>query len=408
MRSLLVFVLLLFPLVLNAQPGPVAGSDFTVVYNPPASSPFASASAVTLVYVFDYWNVRYGTRLALWQNVLDPDTSRTHYAPMKKEGESWTAKIPIPATAALLSYVVTDGEHVDGNNQKTWVRYVLGADGEPVKNARFYNLSFLELAREKIGVQIREAEREVTSYPENFPAYQQYFMLLMEQAKGSPRTQERIAARIDGLEEQYGTNPEFLNMAAEVWYYVLQDQRKGLEYRKRIEGSKMWPQVFAMADRQSKQETAAERAKYHVDRRKELQGAELPAFNLNNGTGGKSAFPRNNGRPLIMLFWASTSDKSGSMLEALRAALAPYPADAVDVVVVSVDQDEEKALKAYQEKRMPFELLFNQGSTLYMLGVDSIPITYFVDTKNIVQNIVVGFDSGISGRLRKLVDGLMR
>lgn len=386
----------------------MAGGTFTVLYNPPADSPLAEASEVTLVYVYDFWNVRYGTRLALWQNVLDPDTSRVHHVRMERAGESWAADIPIPADAALLSYVVTDGTHVDGNEEKTWVRYVLGDDGKPVMNARFYNISFLKLAREEIGVLIREAEREVVAWPENFRAYQQYFTLLLEQAKGSPRTQDRIAGRIDELETEYGGNADFLNMAAEVWYYVLQDQERALEYRKRIEPSAMWPQVFAMADRQSTQQTEADRARFSADRRGELIGEVLPDFNLHDAKGEKVGFPRKNGTPLVLLFWASTSDKSRGMLDALRAAAAPLPDGAVDIVAVSLDLEQETARAYWDERSLPFELLYNQGSTLHLLGVDSIPITFLVDAEDKVRDVLVGYDSGVTSRLRTALTTLLR
>ncbi|MDT8323545.1 MAG: redoxin domain-containing protein [Bacteroidota bacterium] len=400
--------LLFLPLSLPAQAGPVAGSTFTVLYNPPADSPLADAAEVTLIYVFDFWNVRYGTRLALWQNVLSPDTSRVRYARMERAGESWAADIPIPSDAALLSYIVTDGTHVDGNEQKTWVRYVMNGDGKPVMNARFYNIPFLKLARAEIGVLIREAEREVVDWPENFRAYQQYFTLLLEQAKGSPRTQERIAGRIAELEEQYGTDPGFLNMAAEVWYYVLQDQARALEYRKRIEPSAMWPQVFAMVDRQGTQQDEVDRVSQNQQRRRALIGNVLPEFNLRDAAGAKVAFPRRNGTPLVLLFWASTSERSCNMLDALRAAVAPLPEDALDIVAVSVDLEEKKALEHFSGQAMPFELLFNQGSTLHLLGVDSIPVTILVDGEDTVRDILVGYDTDIASGLRTALTALLR
>ncbi len=409
MRSFLIIAVfsLCFPLALAAQAGPVAGSDFTVVYTPSVSSPLADAENLTLVYVFDFWNVRYGTRLALWQNVLDPDTSRVHHVPMQRAGSSWKASIPIPANAALLSYVVTDGARVDGNNERTWVHYVLNAQGDPVMNARFFNIPFLKMAREEIGVQIREAEREVVDWPENFRAYQQYFTLLLEQAKGSPRTQERIVTRIEELEERYGNNPGFLNMAAEVWYYVLQDQARALEYRNRIEQSSMWPQVFAMANRQSGQQNEIERAKYHAERRSQLRGSALPEFNLHDDDGNKVGFPGENGRPLVLLFWASTSEKSRAMLSALQTAMAPLPAGAIDVVVVSLDLEPEKARALIEEQSLPWTLLYNQGNTLYQLGVDSIPVTFLVDGESTVRDILVGYDAGTVGTLRAALTKLV-
>jgi peroxiredoxin len=411
MRFLFLLVLsvsFLLPSTSGAQPDPVAGSTYTVVYTPSQFSAVADASQLTLLYVFDFWNVRYGTRLALWQNVLDPDTSRIHRVAMRKQNGAWKADIPIPTDAALLSWIVTDGRKLDGNGEKTWVRYILDTRGEPVMNARYYNIPFLKLAREEIGVQIREAEREVVSWPENFRAYYQYFTLLLEQAKGSPRTQERIVNRLADLEQRYGNDPGFLNMAAEIWYYVLQDQPRALEYRNRIEASAMWPQVFAMADRQGTKQGEIERATYHSQRRAELQGKDLPEFNLLADDNSKVMFPRRDGKPMVIVFWASTSEKSRSMLTALQAAAAELPAGSLTIAAVSLDLEADKAREWFAAQNLSFELLFNQGNTLHLLGVDSIPIVFFVDAKDAVRDVVVGYESGMQAALRARLAGLVR
>ena len=393
---------------LSAQTGPVAGEPYTLTYVPQPDSPLAGADALTLIYVFDYWNVRYGTRLALWQNVLRPDTGRVRYAELRKEKGGWTATIDIPADAALLSYVVGDGEHLDGNNEKTYTTYVYGKDGRPVRNARFFNISFLRLAREDLGRIVQEAEREIVDYPENFPAYHQYFKLLLEQAKGSARVQGRIATRIDELEKRYGADPEFLNMAAETWYYILQDQEKGLEYREKITPGQQWPQVFRMFDRNAKMEEQRQREIYAEQQRTKLINTELPAFNLHDRDENKVGFPQKDGKVRILVFWASSSSNSGQMLTALRPVAEGAPRDAVEVVAISVDPDETKAMEHFQGRGYPFTLLFNQGATLQILGVDSIPVTFVVDGEGMVRNVQVGYSAANISAIRETVDGLLR
>jgi len=116
---------ILSPVLLQAQNSPVAGKTYTLVYHPAPDSPLADASSLSVFYVFDFWNKRFGTRLALWNNVVHADTSRLHVLPLIKKQEEWIAEIPIPTDAALLSYIVSDGSNVDGNNQRTYVNYIL-------------------------------------------------------------------------------------------------------------------------------------------------------------------------------------------------------------------------------------------------------------------------------------------
>lgn len=387
--------------------GPVTGDTFTVVYNPPKNSDLADAASLDLVYVFDLWNKRHGTRLALWYNVLRPDTSRIHIAPMRKEGGSWKADIPIPKGASLLSYIISGEQGMDGNGEKTFTRYVLNEQGEPVRNARYFNIPFLRLAREPIGALVREAEREISDYPENFRAYHQYFKLLLEQGKGSPRTQERIANRIRRMEKDLSKNTDFLNMAAETWFYILQDPEKAMEYRNRIPSDKLWPQVLRIFDREEKQKQEIARMTAAESRRAELRGAELPSFNLRDAEDEKVALPRSDGKASVLVFWASTSERSRELLRALDIVATEAGSALLHVTAVCLDAKPEDGAAWFAEQGLPFELLYNQGSTLQMLGVDSIPIVYFVDAENTVRDIMVGYTARQRDALRASVRGIL-
>jgi peroxiredoxin len=411
-RLILSFLLILiFVLMtvqdLRAQPGPVAGKKYTVTYIPRPESPLASSKQMSLVYVFDFWNVRYGTRLAIWQNVLSPDTTRVHVVPMSRGTYDWSAEIEIPADAALLSYIVKDGEHIDGNNEKTFTSYVYDRGGKPMRDARFFNLPFLRLARAELGSMVVEAQREISDFPENFTAYHQYFKLLLEEGKGSSRVQQRISAHLDRLEQLYGTESGFLNLAAETWYYVLQDQERALSYRDRIEPNQQWPQVFRMFNSDSKQEDRRQRQIQAEQVRNALVNAESPAFNLHDRYGNKVAFPNLDGKVRVLVFWASSSPNSGRMLGLIRDISAGFPSSALEIVAVSVDPEEQKAIEFYTREAYPFTQLFNQGATLQLLGVDNIPITYVVDSRGIIRNILIGFEASHAATLREAIGSLL-
>lgn len=393
--------------VLQAQKGPVAGERYKVTYYPAADSPLSSSPQLQLLYVFDFWNVRYGTRLALWQNVLSPDTARLHVTDMKKSPGGWSAEIAIPADAALLSYVVKSGDMIDGNNEKTFTSYVYDINGKPVENARFFNIAFLQLAKAEIGAVVQEAEREITEFPENFGAYHKYFQLLLEQAKGSARIQQRIANRLDQLEQRHGADPQFLNMAAETWYYVLQDQEKGLEYRKKVVPDQQWPQVFRMFDQDSKQEEMRQRQMQAEQYRNKLLNSEMPAFNLHDSDGQKIQFPKHDGKARVLAFWASSSANSIKMLGLLRDVGSEVSSEEVEMIAVNVDLDEKKGIDVFEREAYPFVQLFNQGATLQLLGVDSIPITFVVDGDGVIRSILVGFSASHAETLRNALGKLL-
>ncbi|MFZ1730519.1 MAG: TlpA disulfide reductase family protein [Bacteroidota bacterium] len=403
---ILSFILISVP-VLQAQTGPVAGEKYSVTFIPPTDSPLASSDELTLIYVFDFWNVRYGTRLALWQNVLRPDTSRVHAAALSKGPGGWSAEIEIPADAALLSYIVKGGQNIVGNNEKTFTSYVYDKSGKPVRNARFFNIPFLRLARAEIGSMVQEAEREITEYPENFSAYHQYFKLLLEQGKGSTKVQSRISSRLDQLEQRYGAMSDFLNMAAETWYYVLQDQEKALEYRSKIVPNEQWPQVFRMFDSDSKEEDLRTRQVQAEQFRSKLVNAEMPAFNLHDKEGSKVAFPNLDGKVRLMVFWASSSENSKQMLGLIRDVVSGFPSRSLEVVAVNLDPEEQKATEFYNREAFPFVLLFNQGSALQLLGVDSIPITYVIDSRGVVRSILVGYAMAHADELRTALGAML-
>ena len=400
----LTIFLLLASAGLHAQQGPVAGKPYSLVYNPPAGSELSRASSVTLYYVFDFWNVRYGTRLALWQNVLRPDTSRLRSVQLEKVAESWRGTFDIPSDAALLSWIVSDGRAMDGNNERTFVEYILGDDRKPVRNARYFNVQFQRLAGSDLGTMVMEMERELAEYPDNFPAYHQYFSLLIEQGRGSTRIQERILAKLSELEKVHATNDEFLNLAAQTWYYLLQDQKRGLEYREKIAPGQHWPQVLRMFDREGKETEDMERQMQSRNRRDQLRNTELPEFNLKTPAGDKSGFTRRNGKPLILLYCATTSELSLILIDDVQEMLKKLSGKDFDLAFVSVDPEEERAVTAATSRGFKEHLFFNQGSALQILGIDSLPILYAVDANDIVRAVQVGYSPAQAEDLRKVLE----
>jgi peroxiredoxin len=163
-----------------------------------------------------------------------------------------------------------------------------------------------------------------------------------------------------------------------------------------------------MFDRNTKEEEQRQRVLLAEQQRTKLINAELPAFNLHDRDDRKVGFPQKDGKVRILVFWASSSANSGQMLDALREITAGQERDAMEIVAVSVDPDEKKAFEFFGGKSYPFTLLFNQGATLQILGIDSIPVTIVVDGQGIVRNVQVGYTGMNVDSVKETVDSLVR
>jgi hypothetical protein len=401
-------IALLAALPLQAQVHPVSGKPFTVRYNPPANSALGTAAGLELVYVYDFWGARFGTHLALWENVLRPDSDRTFRVPLEKTLDGWTASIKIHPRAALLSYYVTDGKVIEANNEETYTEYIYRENGNPMPGAHFCMVPFRKMAREEPGKVVQEAETEINLYPENFRAYPLYFSLLLEQGKGDPRIQERILNKISQLEKTYGDSTEFLNMAARVCYYTLHDQKTGMLFRERIDPAKMWPDVVLMYDREKIQSDQRREEQESENRRMALNNNELPQIILTDALGKSIELPGAPGTVTVLSFWATTSENAKKYLGFLQAIQQKFASQGVRVFAVDLDPDRSVGDKYMTSMGFTVMNVGCQPAALTNLGVDAIPQTYLIDKKNIVRTILRGYEDTQQQDLEKIVGELLR
>lgn len=161
---------------------PVADKTFLLQYDPEITGILADADQIRVVYAFDYWGTKVLQRLAgegeqedMFENVLNPDEGRATEVEMVRRGNLREARIPIPSDASLISYYFTDGERYDYNDRKTYVSYVYGDDGRPVRGARFRNIDFLIMAGNDHSEILGEIQREIEDYPHHFTAQVVYW-----------------------------------------------------------------------------------------------------------------------------------------------------------------------------------------------------------------------------------------
>ena len=193
---------------------PVAGKTYALVYDPSHFGILSDAKQITVTYAFDYWGTRELQKLKgepgktdLFQNVLYPDSGRALEVRMAKDGNLWKAEIPVPKGAALLSYYFTDGTRYDYNGRRTYVSYIYGTDGNPVRGARFRNVDFLIMAGSGLPALLAELQSEVQQYPDQYVAHLVYWRFRFFDTI-SPDTLGTLAAEADGyfdnLRKQFG------------------------------------------------------------------------------------------------------------------------------------------------------------------------------------------------------------
>lgn len=406
-RYLLLIALFVSVSPVLSQLKPVVGRSFTITYHPPSSSELARAQSMELVYAFNFWGGRTGTRLALLENVLNPDSGRAFRAPLTRTDLGWQATIDIPDHAAVLSYFVTDGVHRDDNRERTYTAYVVGPDGKPVRNAHFFMTPFLELAREPIENQVREIENETLSYPDNFRTYFLFFSKLLEQGKGAERVQKQIIDHLGRLETAHPDTLDVLNLAARTWHYLLRNTQVALSYKERIGIRKMWPEVFMIYDREKALEEKRLREMEGSSRRATLMNAEVPDVVFVDWEKRKYPLRELKGKPVVLFFWATTSPASRQMLEQLRSRVQT-DSYGCRWIGVNIDVDIATARAFLENERWPFEHWIFNGDAVQRMGVTGVPYLFLIDSNLVVRSIIEGWGEDSEERLDHALRNLPR
>ena len=274
--------------------------------------------------------------------------------------------------------------------------------------AHFCMIPFRKMAREEMGTVVQEAETEINLYPENFRAYPLYFSLMLEQGKGNPRIQERIVNQLSQLEKTYGDSTEFLNMAARVYYYTLHDMKSGLQYREKIDPTKMWSDVLLMYDRDKMQADNRREALESENKRTELLNNELPQIILTDPLGKSIELPAPQGSITVLCFWAMTSENSKRHLGFLQAVHRKFSLQGVRVLAVDLDPDRSAGDKYIASMHYTITNVSCPQSVLKQLGVDVIPQTYVIDKKNMVRTVFRGYEDTQQQDLEKIVGELLQ
>jgi hypothetical protein len=122
------------------------------------------------------------------------------------------------------------------------------------------------------------------------------------------------------------------------------------------------------------------------------------------GVDGKNYNIRNwRGKPVVLLFWATSSGPSLESLAQLREELAPL-GDSVVLATVSLDQSRENLVKYLDAQKITLPVAWDgkgwNSPIVQALGINAIPSGWLIDQRGVVRSLDVLEDP--AGMLKKL------
>ncbi len=141
------------------------------------------------------------------------------------------------------------------------------------------------------------------------------------------------------------------------------------------------------------------------------KGFSAPDFNLETIDGKSVQLSELRGHPVIINLWASWCPPCRAEMPALQNVYNTYQDEGLVVLAVNAtNQDNiQSAIKFTQSHDLTFTILLdNTGKVSNLYKLRSLPTTYFIDEKGIIQEIVIGgpmAEALLRVRVEKLLDG---
>jgi thiol-disulfide isomerase/thioredoxin len=344
----IIFILLFSAACISGQDNPVLGKSFIVKYVPSEKNILNPKGPITLVYAFDYWGTKGTARdgaEALFENVLKPDEGRKFEQTMVNKIQYFETVISIPDSVALLSYYFTDGNKFDYNDKSTYLQYVYGDDGKPVKGARFRILDFMIMAGKSLDEQISVIEEELADYPAYHTARLVYWRKVFE----SVDTDSKIRGKRELLDKEFAelkpknkSDYEYLNIAGIIYkeysmrlYDIMYEeydavQKKIFEIAKEIPESEQHEVVAQIYKRQIKSEQSE---KFKA----EAVGKASMDFEFENIDGKKLKLSDFKGKYVLLDFWGTWCGPCRSEIPNLVKVYEKFNDKGFEIISISSD-----------------------------------------------------------------------
>jgi len=360
---------------------------------------------VKIVYVFDYWAALYSSYSGaekLFENVLLADSARTTTVSMKKVEDQWLATIKIPKDAALLSYYFTDGKKFDYNDNKTYVSYIYNETGKPVKNARFRNIDFLEMASASGEEIIAEAEAEVADYPKNWIAQIVCKRKIFEKAENFTALisqMEKAEADYAALVKRFGETDSLKQVKAG-WHFEYFRNIYAMagkiarthvnKFREIMSSVPVENQFGSMKENYAGMLEADRRQTENADFMENLKGNEAPDFEFETIAGKKGRLKDFRDNYVLLEFWSMGCGPCISEIKNLQKAYDDFNSKGFEILSVCADNvSRENFEKFLSEKGITWHQVLenDERSVCTLYKVNHYPTFILIDPDGKVINL---------------------
>ena len=390
---------------------PISGREFTITYNPSVKGILSGSKPISCVYAFDYWGTKgtySGGESGLYQNVLEPDSGRAHEIKMTQKDDQWIAKIKIPGTAAILSYYFTDGETMEDNDFKTYVRYIYDQDMKPVRSARFRNIDFMVMAGKSEEEQISELQKEVADYPDYFKAYVPLWRMRFKSAMDFEdllRLQAEFENQFTELKNTFGESDSLLLAEVSVYYNLSPNM-----YRLyRVEADEISAIMIPKIEKIPEEKRSVWIQQYYqtvkmISRGNEIiskiKGTLAPDFSFTTTENKKQMLSDYRGKIVLLDFWGMWCGPCVAEIPNLAKVYDRYHSNGFEIISISSDKksaqfnmDEFK--KFVEDKGMQWtQIVDDEKLPIHeKYGVIKWPSLFLIDKKGIVTAV----DEGLRG-----------
>ena len=141
----------------------------------------------------------------------------------------------------------------------------------------------------------------------------------------------------------------------------------------------------------------------------QLAGAEAPDFVLKSVTGGNLRLSEYRGQVVMLSFWATWCGDCRAQLEELAGMRSRYANAGVELLAVSLDQNEKQAGDLAAKQHLAYPVLHDAGGEVGRLyDVSKIPVMVLIDRSGTVREVFEGYRRGNEAKYLESVQAVLR